>query len=138
MEAIEYLEQVRRIDAQMRIIQAQINNIVELSGLNYDKIPAQTIGGSKTERLAMYRVELLNEYEEKRNELTSARLEVVSTILTLKGRYKVEVMFKRYIELKRWRKIARELHLSESMVFKVHSAAIQDVDKMLKDYSKLQ
>ncbi len=131
-DAQEYLNQVRQINAQMRIIQSQISNIVELSGLSYDKIPTQPNGDSKVAKLAMRRVELLDKYERKRDELIKARYEVVDKILTLKGPYQQEVLFKRYVELKRWNRIAREMNLSERMVFNVHREALQIISERLQ------
>lgn len=131
-DAQEYLNQVRQIDEQMRIIQSQISNIVELSGLSYDKIPTQPNGDSKVAKLAMRRVELLDKYERKRDELLKARYEVTDTILTLKGMYQQEILFKRYVELKRWKRIAREMNLSERMVFNVHREALQTISERLQ------
>lgn len=131
-DAQEYLNQVRQIDEQMRIIQSQISNIVELSGLSYDKIPTQPNGDSKVAKLAMRRVELLDKYEHKRDELLKARYEVTDTILTLKGMYQQEILFKRYVELKRWKRIAREMNLSERMVFNVHREALQTIGERLQ------
>ena len=131
-DAQEYLNQVRQIDEQMRIIQSQISNIVELSGLSYDKIPTQPSGDSKVAKLAMRRVELLDKYERKRDELLKARYDVTDTILTLKGMYQQEILFKRYVELKRWKRIAREMNLSERMVFNVHREALQTISERLQ------
>ena len=85
--AQQYLSQVRQIDEQMRIIQSQISNIVELSGLSYDKVQIAPNGDSKVEKLAMRRLELLDKYEKKRDELIRSRYEVTDMILTLKGQY---------------------------------------------------
>lgn len=130
--AQEYLSQVRQIDEQMRIIQSQISNIVELSGLSYDKIPTLNSGDSKVEKLAMRRLELLDKYEKKRDELIRSRYQVTDMILTLKGQYQQEILFKRYVELKRWKRIAREMSLSERMVFNVHREALQSISERLQ------
>ena len=131
IDAQEYLNRVRQIDAQMRIIQAQISNIVELSGLSYDKIPTQGNGDSKVEKLAMRRVELLEKYEQKRDELLKARYQITDTILTLRGRYQQEILFKRYVELKRWERISREMALSLRQVHYVHKEALHDLSERL-------
>lgn len=130
-DAQEYLNQVRQIDAQMRIIQAQIRNIVELSGLSYDKIPSQSNGDSKVEKLAMRRVELMDKYEKKRDELLKMRYQITDTILMLKGRYQQEILFKRYVELKRWERISREMALSIRQVHYVHREALQELSEIL-------
>ena len=129
--AQEYLNQVRLIDEQMRIIQSQISNIVELSGLSYDKVPSVSNGDSKVEKLAMRRLELLEKYEKKRDELLRMRYQVTDMILTLKGQYQQEILFKRYVELKRWKRVAREMALSERMVFNVHREALQSISEQL-------
>lgn len=134
-DAQEYLNQVRQIDEQMRIIQSQISNIVELSGMSYDKTPTQPNGDSRTEKLAIRRLELLDKYEAKKDELVKMRYEITDTIMTLKGRYQQEVLFKRYVELKRWRRVASELNLSISMTYNVHKDALQEIDKLLKHWS---
>lgn len=131
-DAQEYLNQVRLIDEQMRIIQSQISNIVELSGLSYDKVPSVSNGDSKVEKLAMRRLELLEKYEKKRDELLRMRYQVTDMILTLKGQYQQEILFKRYVELKRWKRVAREMALSERMVFNVHREALQSIDETLQ------
>lgn len=130
-DAQEYLNQVRLIDEQMRIIQSQISNIVELSGLSYDKVPSVSNGDSKVEKLAMRRLELLEKYEKKRDELLRMRYQVTDMILTLKGQYQQEILFKRYVELKRWKRVAREMALSERMVFNVHREALQSISEEL-------
>ena len=134
-DAQEYLNQVRQIDEQMRIIQSQISNIVELSGMSYDKTPTQPNGDSRTEKLAIRRLELLDKYEAKKDELVKMRYEITDTIMALKGRYQQEVLFKRYVELKRWRRVASELNLSISMTYNVHKDALQEIDKVLKHWS---
>lgn len=136
--ARDYLDQVRQIDEQMRIIQSQISNIVELSGMSYDKVPGGTNDSSRTEKLAFRRLELLERYENKRSELVRLRYQVTDTILNLKGRYQQEVLFKRYVELKRWNRIASEMNLSVSMTFNVHKAALEAVAEILKDWSKVE
>lgn len=136
-DAQEYLNQVRQIDEQMRIIQSQISNIVELSGINYDKQPSTPNGESKVERLALRRLELLDRYERLRDDLLKSRYEITETIMQCRGRYMQEILFKRYVELKRWRKIARELNLSESMTFTVHKEALEEINKKLNYCSKL-
>ena len=130
-DAQEYLNQVRQIDAQMRIIQAQIRNIVELSGLSYDKIPSQSNGDSKVERLALRRVELLDKYEKKQEELLKTKYQITDRILTLKGRYQQEILFKRYVELKRWERISREMSLSIRQVHYVHKEALHELSETL-------
>lgn len=130
-DAQKYLNQVRLIDEQMRIIQSQISNIVELSGLSYDKVPSVSNGDSKVEKLAMRRLELLEKYEKKRDELLRMRYQVTDMILTLKGQYQQEILFKRYVELKRWKRVAREMALSERMVFNVHREALQSISEQL-------
>lgn len=130
--AQEYLNQVRLIDEQMRIIQSQISNIVELSGLSYDKVSVAPNGDSKVEKLAMRRLELLEKYEKKKDELVRSRYQVTDMILTLKGQYQQEILFKRYVELKRWKRIAREMALSERMVFNVHRDALQSINEKLQ------
>jgi len=130
-DAQEYLNQVRQIDAQMRIIQAQIRNIVELSGLSYDKIPTQANGDSKVERLAMRRVELLDKYEKKQQELLKTKYQITDHILMLKGRYQQEILFKRYVELKRWERISREMSLSIRQVHYVHKEALHELSETL-------
>lgn len=130
--AQEYLSQVRLIDEQMRIIQSQISNIVELSGMSYDSQPGSQSDKSKTEKLAMRRLELLEKYEKKRNELIHTRYQITDMILTLRGQYQQEILFKRYVELKRWKRIAREMSLSERMVFNVHREALQLISERLQ------
>ena len=130
--AQQYLSQVRQIDEQMRIIQSQISNIVELSGLSYDKVQAAPNGDSKVEKLTMRRLELLDKYEKKRDELIRLRYEVTDMILTLKGQYQQEILFKRYVELKRWKRIATEMNLSMRMVYNVHREALCSIDERLR------
>lgn len=129
------MERVRLIDEQMRIIQSQISNIVELSGLSYDTIPIVNNGDSKVERLAIRRLELLEKYEQKREDLVRMRYEITDMILKLKGHYQQEVLFKRYVELKRWRRIAAEMNLSISMTYNVHKEALEIINELLKDCS---
>lgn len=129
--AQQYLSQVRLIDEQMRIIQSQISNIVELSGLSYDKVPSVSNGDSKVEKLAMRRLELLEKYEKKRDELLQMRYQVTDMILTLKGQYQQEILFKRYVELKRWERVAREMSLSLRQVHNVHREALHELSERL-------
>ena len=82
--------------------------------------------------------ELLERYENKRSELVRLRYQVTDTILNLRGRYQQEVLFKRYVELKRWNRIASEMNLSVSMTFNVHKAALETVAEILKDWSKVE
>lgn len=131
--AQEYLNQIRQIDEQMRIIQSQIHNIVELTGINYEREPGgQPSSDSPVERLAMRRLELLERYDAKKEQLLKKKYEITDTIMTLRGRYQQEILFRRYVELKPWRKVARELNLSESQTYAVHKEALEEISKKIE------
>lgn len=76
------------------------------------------------------KVELLDKLssilEQRKNEALERQIEIETYISTIQDTAGRNILHKRYIELKSWNKIMREMYMSERSVFRKHKEMIEN------------
>lgn len=132
MTARQYLNRVRRIDEDItELLEAKSMARDALTRMtqNYNADGAQaTADPHKFDRLVALD-SLIDELIDKQVAVKAETLSVLAKVSDNRLRVLLE---KRYINLKSWEQVAREMHYSYSHMRKMHSYALYAVDEILK------
>ncbi len=137
MTAKEYLQQVRTIDVKIRQLKEQLFELTTLmqspGGVKYDKPPGnEKSNKSVLEKNVIKKMELEREITEQLNDSKGKKAETTLVIQQLDNVNYVQVLYKRYVELKSYRKIAEEMGYSVQNIFKLHQAALEAFDEKVE------
>ena len=132
MTAKQYLSQLKKIDIQ--IIQLMSEKDFQISQLTMKSIAPKEIqvvsslpADPMADRIARI-VDIEKELDEKIDKLVYLRQAVVQTIQTLEDPLQIEILYKRYVEYKRWEVIERETHYSFQHLQRVHKKALKNLE----------
>ena len=124
-----YLEGYRRIYRKILSLQYKKASLIEsvesAKAIEYSDMPK----GHKHTDLSDFIVkldELISEIDSKKQELEDKRLEIERCLVELDDREK-QVIRRRYIELRRWEKIAKITGLNIRTVHRVHGRALNKI-----------
>lgn len=136
MTAKEYLKQyeyadrrVRRLEAEYRAEQMMIDAIRSAS--DNDGMPHSQSISRPTEDKAIRLADSLMKLADARIEAVAKRREVYDLIDSIDG-IEGDVLYQRYVNLKKWEEICVELHYSWQGIHKVHKRALDIVGSRLK------
>lgn len=134
MIAKQYLRRYRHANDMIFIIEQELKKLREQMDsltIDLDGMPRGTAVSDKTGELATQ----LADYEEKlidaRSNAWSIRMDVVNTIGKLTDSTYSQLLYKRYIELKTWERIAAELNYSYMHITRLHGYALAEIEKVL-------
>ncbi len=136
MTAKAFLVQIRTITARLKSVARQIQTLddmlTEITPQLSDSPPSALPNIRRAEKLIAAKVDL-----ERKLDADSARLaEITRTINTLPDPLHSMILVSRYIALKDWRDIANEFHNSMSHMFRLHSAALLELDRLVAHESE--
>lgn len=134
MIAKQYLRRYRHANDMIFIIEQELKKLREQMDsltIDLDGMPRGTAVSDKTGELATQ----LADYEEKlidaRSNAWSIRMDVVNTIGKLTDSTYSQLLYKRYIELKTWERIAAELNYSYMHITRLHGYALAEIENVL-------
>lgn len=134
MKAKEYLKQVELLDVKIR------QKKIELAGLKEDatctgafdysaeKVQTSAKADSMSNKVAKY-VDLEKEIHEDIERFTELKHKVIGQIHMLDDPKYINVLFKKYIEYKDLKEIAKELDYSYDHIRRVHGWALLDFQR---------
>lgn len=115
------------IEQELKKLREQMDSLT----IDLDGMPRGTAVSDKTGELATQ----LADYEEKlidaRSNAWSIRMNVVNTIGKLTDSTYSQLLYKRYIELKTWERIAAELNYSYMHITRLHGYALAEIENVL-------
>ena len=142
MTAKKYLQGIRDLEMKIKHRQTQVNFLREKASaaqaIRYDKdIVKSSVSDSKLENDIATYTDIEREIEKAKLVFENRRNKIISEIHELEdGRY-VNMLFKRYVEYKRYEKIADEMGYSFDYVKHLHGEALKAFnEKILKDDTK--
>jgi len=130
MTAKEYLEQIRTLQIRLEIMRTRKQNLMDaLTNVspNYSDMPhSSTPNVHRMEELICAKIDI-------DNEITSASLElekILKMINSLENSVYSFILSERYIKRQPWNKIACEINICQSHVFRYHNEALAEIDTM--------
>ena len=134
----EYLGQVRKLRLMIEQRQKELDQLAEqklgaVSGIDYSKIPvkgARRVGAS-FEQAAIKSLDLTAEIAGLISEYTGLKHKIIGEIQQLDKPEYMQVLYKRYVEDKRWEVIAVEMGYSCDHVRHLHGWALRDFEKSI-------
>ena len=138
MTAKEYLSEVQTLQTIIEQKQEALKQIREsvtsVHGLQYDRERVQ--GSKQTDRIGetvAKIVDIEKEVEADVITLICKKHETIKQIHTLQNPRFIALLFKRYIEYKKFQTIAEEMDLTEQYVKHLHGKALKAFEKAHKD-----
>ena len=134
MTAKEYLSEVQTLQTMIEQKQETIKQIWEsittVHGLQYDREKVQ--GGKQTDRIeesVAKIVDLEKEAEADIVNLIHKKHEIITQIHALDNYRYIQLLFKRYIEFKKFQTVAEEMNLTDQYVKEMHPKALKAFEK---------
>ncbi len=130
----EYLGEIKRlsiaIDSMERSIETMREEIASIQGISYDKDRVQSSASADGMINKMIRLdEMACELEDTMIERAKKRAEITTQITLMPNGTYMQLLFKRYVEFKRFEQIAVEMNYSYDRIVHIHSEALQDFEE---------
>lgn len=135
MTAKEYLQQVRKIDCLIREKREeieQINDLLRVHGVSYDKMPSDSHSTDKMQKLILRKIELEDELREKMIDLLAQKRAIMNTVDQLERPEEIEVIYARYFRYKKWEEIAEQMGYDERNIYFIHGRALFHLSTILE------
>ena len=139
MTAKKYLQGIRDLEMKIKHRQTQVNFLREKTSaaqaIRYDKtIVKSSASDSKLENDIATYTDIEREIEKTKIIFENRRNKIIGEIHELEDGRHVNILFKRYVEYKRYEKIADEMGYSFDYVKHLHGEALKAFnEKILKD-----
>lgn len=135
MTVKEYLRQYERAEKIARRAKEEYDHEVLKIGsikspLNTDGLPHGTSISRAVEEQAIRLTELAYRYKNAEIEALKKRQQVFDTIWNVPG-LKGDILYERYINLKKWEEVADTVHVSLRHATRLHGEALQDLNMSL-------
>jgi hypothetical protein len=111
MNAKDYLLEYKRIDARVRILQAEVEKLradAEGMSINLDGMPRSSGKSDKIARLAIQLASYETQLADELSHLWSKRMEIVEELSKLKNPKHFTILHSKYIEGKTWEEIDQD------------------------------
>lgn len=139
MTAKEWLNRGWRIDREIRELERAQKEALNLATRITTGTDGERVGGTKansSERNMVTYADKVTEYtaliNKKIAELVEVKLEIFKAIYTLKDSDYRKVLIARYINFKKWDRIALDFNVEERSIFKIHDRALFLLNRALK------
>lgn len=142
MKAKEYLQQLQRLDT---VINQKIKEACDLrlkarsiGGIDYSKEKVQTSssGDAPFVKLIGRIAELEAEINAEIDAFVDKKHKIINQIQVLKNRKHIEVLYKRYVEFKRFEVVAVEMGYTYQYTRELHGYALREFEKTYKNLLK--
>lgn len=130
MTAKKYLQGIRDLEMQIRQRQQQISFLKEKAAaaqaIRYDKdIVKTSVSDSKLENDIVTYADLEKDVEKAKMMLETRRNKIIGEIHELEDARYIQILFKRYVEYKRYERISFEMDYSFDYVKELHRDALK-------------
>lgn len=135
MDAKEYLNQARIINARITARKEEISRLeaMLLRGISYEGDGSiKTSNPKGNEQIIFKIVELKGLLNHQLMELVDMQAQILATIDRLAEANEIILLSKRYLQMKPWSIIQREMGYSEARVYQIHKEALNHIDDLLK------
>lgn len=137
-KAKEYLNQIRNLDSQIRRRQQEVmelkESVTSMSGIQLDADHIRTDSPDPdplASKVGKY-VDMQNEINDMIDELILLKHTIVGQIQKLGEAKYMDVLWKRYVDLKTFEQIADEMSYSVRHITSIHGRALQAFEEMYR------
>ncbi len=139
MKAKEYLQQLKRLDT---VINQKIKELEDLcakysgiSGIDYSKGKIQTnpSGEASFVKMTDRKVDLEAEIRTEIDNFVNEKHKIINRIQALKNTDHINLLFKRYVEFKKFEVIAIEMNFTYQYVLELHGYALKAFEETYKN-----
>ncbi|AGL03750.1 DUF1492 domain-containing protein [Desulfoscipio gibsoniae] len=143
MNAKEYLSQALWLDQRVNTKLEQLQTLRELSmkvsaNLTVEKVAGGNNKKGQMENTVVKIVDLEKEIKEDLARSIAIKAEIMNTISQVDDPIGQIILEMRYINGKGWDEISSSLNYRDSSIFKIHSRALKEVNRIKKEGSKIQ
>lgn len=136
MNAKDYLLEYKRIDARVRILQAEVEKLrtdAEGMSINLDGMPRSSGKSDKIARLAIQLASYETQLADELSHLWSKRMEIVGELSKLNDPKHFTILHSKYIEGKTWERIAVDMDITWRYCYILHGRALTELEKILRN-----
>lgn len=136
MNAKDYLLEYKRIDARVRILQAEVEKLrtdAEGMSINLDGMPRSSGKSDKIARLAIQLASYETQLADELSHLWSKRMEIVAKLSELNDPKHFTILHSKYIEGKTWERIAVDMDITWRYCYILHGRALAELEKNLRN-----
>jgi hypothetical protein len=139
MKAKEYLQQLKRLD---ELINQKIKEVTDLreratsvSGIDYskDKVQTSPSGDAPFVKLIGKIADLEAEINAEIDSFVNEKHKIINQIQSLKNADYISLLFKRYVEFKKFEIIAIEMNFTYQYVLELHGCALREFETTYKN-----
>ena len=138
MRAKEYLRSLKRLDVKIKNLQWELeeleNKAIGISSVDYssDNVQSSSSGDPAFVKM-MPKIQVVkDELEKTIEDFVEKRHEMILMINSLSNTNYIQVLFKRYVEFKKFDDIATEMSYEVQSVKNFHWKAIQEFERLLE------
>lgn len=130
----KFLEGIKEIEKNISAKKNEISAILEANpkGRNFEEIKQKNIKSSTVENIVIK----ISQLEEEIDKLERKKEAIKKLIYTLNDKLESDILYKKYIEDKTYKVIAKELNFSAIYIQKKIKKAIVSLDKQYKKLKK--
>ncbi len=138
MNAREYLEQLQKMDIAINQNIAwlyELKNIrKELKGVNYTSQKVKTSKSNRAdfEKTLLIIMDMEQNINDSIDKFVDQKNEIIKQIQSLDNHKYVQVLYKKYVEYKRLKEIAIEMHYTYQHIRRLHGCALKEFQRILK------
>lgn len=138
MTAKEYLTQVRKLKILIEQREKELRQLTDqklgaVSGIDYSRIPVKGSRrvGASFEQAAVQSLDLTEEIAGLIRDYTELKHRIIGEIQQLDKPEYMQVLYKRYVEEKRWEEISAEMNYNCDYIRRLHGRALQQFGNQL-------
>lgn len=138
MTAKEFLQRATRLDDEINTMQQSLDEMRSMAERVTASISAAPHGGGddhSRENIIIKICDLNAKIEERIDELVTVKAEIVDRINQIQNANYRLLLWKRYIQGKRWEQIAVDMNYSDRQVKRVHGYALLEIGKRCHEMS---
>lgn len=138
MRAKEYLRSLKRLDVKIKNLQWELeeleNKAIGISSVDYsgDNVQSSSRGDPAFVKMMPKIKVVKDELEKTIEDFVEKRHEMILMINNLSNTNHMQVLFKRYVEFKKFDDIATEMSYEVQSVKNLHWRAIQEFERLLE------
>lgn len=117
--------EIKDIENKLKEIKDKSVGISKITGM-----PFSSSVSNPTEKHAMLIMKYMEKLEKKKDKALNQLLKIETYISNIEDLETKLIFTKRYIELKKWERVAIEMHMSERTVFRKHSQMLRSKENV--------
>ena len=134
MKAKEYLRQLQKLDIIINQKLQELDELKKMGGIKcidytMEKVQSSQKHCATFENVLIKIIDMENEINTDIDKLVNKRHCIINQINELQNVQYIEILYKRYVEYKDLKKIAKEMEYTYDYIRKIHVKALQNFEK---------